>query len=217
MGSVLGRITEETPKHTVIADLYKTHQYIVRKYSAIVVAETSMSADGQDNGFRRLARYIGVFGNPENQKVQEQQSGGEKISMTAPVMTMAESDTSGGEKISMTAPVTTNTDNVMAFTLPSKYTLATAPKPTDSSVRLREIPAFTAAVFPYSWNTNPEDAKRKLPSFLDLLTEEHRARVVKEADGSPKWTLNRYNPPWTLPWNKLNEVWIWLEDVEDEH
>lgn len=54
-----------------------------------------------------LARFLGVTGNPENQKESES----EKIAMTAPVITQ-EKGSSLSEKIAMTAPVITRETSV---------------------------------------------------------------------------------------------------------
>ena len=55
----------------------------------------------------------------------------------------------GGEKMSMTAPVRSSEDGKSArlsFVLPSKFSLRTAPRPLDKSVRLRQVqPHYLAA------------------------------------------------------------------------
>ena len=92
---------------------------------------TTEAFDGfEDAGslaFQRLFRYI------SGNNVAQQ-----KIAMTAPVTQ------SGSEKIKMTAPVSQVADGnayLVAFSLPSTYTLATVPKPLDPTVRIRQVPA----------------------------------------------------------------------------
>ena len=82
MGAMLGKIGVEVPKHEV---LLKKPLYEIRKYPPFVIVSTSTEdmVEG-NNSFGRLARYIGVFGSPENTK-------NEAISMTAPVVTGLES------------------------------------------------------------------------------------------------------------------------------
>eukprot|EP00121_Abeoforma_whisleri_P012913 Awhi_evm1s11920 len=61
MGIVFGKVDVESPAHEVI----KVGQgYEIRKYPSAVAAE--VMTNGDDNGFRILANYIGVFGDPQN-------------------------------------------------------------------------------------------------------------------------------------------------------
>merc|ERR1712232_1478241 len=88
--------------------------------------------------FQRLARYIGVFGNPENEK-EEKKS--EKISMTAPVVTSTSENENDDEKL-----------GVMSFILPKEYTIRSAPKPKNPDVYLRPIPSHHVAAIRFSGN-----------------------------------------------------------------
>jgi hypothetical protein len=107
-----------------------------------------------------------------------------------------------GESISMTAPVqeTLGTDRpVMAFTMPASYELTELPDPRDSNVELRAIPARTAAVISFSGWATPAKTKRMQKALLRKLAEEG-------IDVSGAMSLNQYNPPWTLPFLRRNEV-----------
>ncbi|MCB1702209.1 MAG: heme-binding protein [Halioglobus sp.] len=112
-----------------------------------------------------------------------------------------------GQKIAMTAPVeeTLGVDApVMAFTMPAQYALSDLPTPRDPRVRLVEVPGKTVAVVRFSgWATayKVERMKRKL---LDGL----RKNGI-EPTGTP--ALNQYNPPWTLPFLRRNEVTVEVE------
>ena len=112
-----------------------------------------------------------------------------------------------GQKIVMTAPVeeTLGVDApVMAFTMPAQYALSDLPTPRDPRVRLVEVPGKTVAVVRFSgWATayKVERMKRKL---LDGL----RKNGI-EPTGTP--ALNQYNPPWTLPFLRRNEVTVEVE------
>ena len=112
-----------------------------------------------------------------------------------------------GQKIAMTAPVeeTLGVDApVMAFTMPAQYALSDLPTPRDPRVRLVEVPGKTVAVVRFSgWGTayKVERMKRKL---LDGL----RKNGI-EPTGTP--ALNQYNPPWTLPFLRRNEVTVEVE------
>ena len=166
----------------------------LREYAPYLVAETRVEASFTDAGnaaFQRLFRYI-------SGKNTSQQ----KIAMTAPV-TQSRSGASG-EKIAMTAPVTqvaAGEGYRVAFTLPSTYQLATAPKPLDPTIEIREVPAQLIGCWRYSgrWtDANYRDNERQLRTAI-------QARGLK-VRGEP--ILARYNPPF-MPWFlRRNEVWI---------
>jgi hypothetical protein len=177
----------EEPRFNV---LEKDGSFELREYSPFIVAETRVEAGFEDAGsvaFQRLFRYI------SGKNIAQQ-----KIAMTASVTQ------SRGEKISMTAPVSQIADGnafLVAFTLPSNYTLATAPQPLDPTVGLREVPAQLIACWRYSgrWTAS---------NFRDhevLLRERIKARGLI-AGGDP--VLARYNPPFTPWFMRRNEVLI---------
>jgi hypothetical protein len=169
----------------------KDGPYEVRDYPALVVAETTVSGGQKEaagQGFRRLAGYI--FGG--NRSVR-------KIAMTAPV---AQQPTS--EKIAMTAPVgqtLTGEGWIVRFTMPSGYTLATLPEPSDPLVRLRETAPARFAVVRFSGLARPDDVSKQT-SWLSTWMAQH-----KLAPSGPA-TLEQYNPPWTLWFLRRNEVMI---------
>jgi len=180
----------EEPKFKV---LEKDGGFELRQYAAHVVAETRVEADFEDAGsiaFRRLFRYIS--GNNVSQQ---------KIAMTAPVTQ------SRGEKIEMTAPVSQVADGrafLVAFTLPSTYTLATAPKPLDPTVQIREVPAQLMACWRYSGRWTAGNYRDN-----DMLLREHlKARgLITRGDA----IFARYNPPFTPWFLRRNEVLIPVE------
>jgi len=178
--------TEETPFRTLEQD----GSFELREYSAYVVAETRVESDFSTAGsiaFQRLFRYIS--GNNTAQQ---------KIAMTAPV------SQSRGEKIAMTAPVSQVADGTayrVAFTLPSNYTRATAPKPLDPTIQIREVPAALVACWRYSglWSeSNYRDNETRLRERIKA-----RRLVIR---GEP--ILARYNPPFTPWFMRRNEVLI---------
>ena len=108
----------EEPKYQIIKS---NKNYEIRKYKDRLAAEVEYS--NEDSGFRNLFNYI----SGENTSL-------EKISMTVPVTQSV--------KIDMTAPVTQTTKDdkmLMQFFLPSKFTLDTAPKPTNKKVELAVV------------------------------------------------------------------------------
>ena len=105
------------------------------------------------------------------------------------------------QKIAMTAPVqqTMAGEKEMAFMMPAEYALKDLPQPEDQRVSFREAPAYTAAVIQFSGWASAEKADENWQQLLRFLTAEGI-----DITGEP--TLNQYNPPWTLPFMRRNEI-----------
>ena len=88
--------------------------------------------------------------------------------------------------------------------MPSKYTLATLPRPNNPAVALRELPGQRTAVLRFSGFMNEAKVEGKAQELLMWL----KARGMR-AVGPPR--LLRYDPPWTLPFMRRHEV---VFDVE---
>ncbi len=189
-GCVMSKIEE--PKFEIVRNY---GEFELRRYEPTVVAETlvtGMFADSANVGFRRLANYI--FGGNKSKT---------KMEMTAPVSSSP--GTAPAEKISMTAPVSqvgAGADQwLIAFTMPSKYTINTLPEPLDPLVTLREIPAATFAVIQFSGFNSA--------SLVAEKTAELRSLAAKEKISlSERAVYARYNPPWTPWFLRRNEVLI---------
>ena len=90
------------------------------------------------------------------------------------------------------------------FVMPRSYTLSTLPKPGNPAVHLREVPAKTWAVLSYSgFNTEAGIQQRS-----DELVAWLAAKKIRTI-GSPQ--LARYNPPWTLPMFRRNEIMLEIQ------
>ena len=105
------------------------------------------------------------------------------------------------EKIAMTAPVQQSMagEKEMAFMMPAEYALEDLPEPEDQRVSFREAPAYTAAVIQFSGWASAEKADENLQQLRRFLI-----KGGIEIVGEP--TLNQYNPPWTLPFLRRNEI-----------
>ena len=105
------------------------------------------------------------------------------------------------QKIAMTAPVqqTMAGEKEMAFMMPAEYTLKDLPQPEDQRVAFREAPAYTAAVIQFSGWASAEKADENWQQLQRFLIAEGI-----NITGEP--TLNQYNPPWTLPFMRRNEI-----------
>ncbi|WP_240553550.1 SOUL family heme-binding protein [Polynucleobacter aenigmaticus] len=189
----------EEPKYVL---LEKSEPFELRAYAPRIVAEVKVDGDldaASNQGFRLIAAYI--FG--KNQV-------SEKIAMTAPVG-IESGDQSKSAKIAMTAPVTiegpksqdkSNQNQwTVSFVMPAEYTLNTLPKPLDSQVKIREVPSERRAVITFSGFYNEDKVQEKTQALQDWI----KARNMKSI-GEPQFA--RYNPPWTLPFMRRNEVMI---------
>ena len=190
--SLVGIRSTGEPDYSV---LQSDELFEVREYETLVVAETLVDASFDDAGgiaFRRLFGYI----SGDNEAATE-------IAMTAPVMARDENN-SDGEKISMTAPVTGQETALgwrFAFVLPSSYTLENAPMPTNPEVKLKQVPTRKVAVVRYSGSWNKAGYEENLK-----LLQQWMLQSQLKADSLPR--VAGYDPPWTLPFLRRNEVMI---------
>lgn len=177
----------EQPKYQVV--VYDGNIEI-RDYAAMIVAETEVTGDRREairKGFRLIADYI--FGN--NTTAQ-------KVPMTSPVTQQ------DGEKIPMTAPVTQQSNGktwTVRFIMPSSYAMKTLPKPHNHAVKLKEIAAKRFAVLRFSGTAGEDSLKRHTQELNEWLSTNHLTPVSE-----PIYAF--YNPPWTLPFLRRNEVMV---------
>jgi len=191
----------EEPKYEVVtADA----QFEVRHYAPILIAETIVEGDmdaASSKGFRLIADFI--FGNNLSSDTDKKS----KIAMTAPVTVEPQSS-----KIAMTAPVTVEPQAAESsmktaktwrinFVMPSQYTLATIPKPKNNAVTLREVPSKYFIVHKYSGFNTVSRVQAKTDEAIEWATK-RSYKII----GTPQ--LSRYDPPWTLPMIRRNEIMI---------
>jgi hypothetical protein len=108
----------------------------------------------------------------------------------------------------MTTPVNIEANAgkwIVSFVMPSEYTLENLPKPLNSKVQLRQIPAVKRAVISFSGFYNANTVAEKTVELEQWMKSKNL-----QAAGAPKFA--RYNPPWTLPFMRRNEIMI---DVRD--
>lgn len=189
----------EEPNYTVLSQM---DDFELRRYDKQLVAQTLVSGD-QDSasreGFKVLADYI--FGNNTAAT-----GGSSKISMTAPVTMQPNNKKSDSEsqKIAMTAPVSMQQDDGkwrVQFTMPSQYTMQTLPKPNNPNITITEVPAQTYGVIKFSGLAGSKKVATKTEELQSWMQTQNLTIT-----GEPE--LARYNPPWTLPFLRRNEVMI---------
>jgi hypothetical protein len=147
----------------------------LRDYPALTVVETTVTriGDDADKSFRRLFGFI----TGRNEAKQ-------KISMTTPVFM------SGGDS-----------NMTMAFVLPAKLGSGQAPRPSDDSLKLRELAAGRFAVLRYSGERN---AKREAEALGRLKTW----MVAEGLNILSPPVYGYFDPPWTPAFLRRNEVML---------
>jgi hypothetical protein len=209
VGQLVGiRAGTEQPPYEVVGRVGEAE---IRRYAPQIAAEAVVEGPvetARNEGFRRVAGYI--FGdNTAKASVamtapvvqgREAAGGSQSIAMTAPVV---QARAGRSESIAMTSPVVQQPAGgeswSIQFIMPSKYTMATLPQPNDPRVRLVEIPARTFAVVRFS-GLGKADAVARHEKALDAALAGSSWRAV----GEPvTWY---YDPPWTVPFMRRNEV-----------
>jgi hypothetical protein len=189
----------EEPSYQV---LKQSESFELRQYESQLIAEVTVQgslSEASNKGFRLVADYI--FGN--NQVSQASSNQSEKIAMTAPVVIEPQSS-----KIAMTAPVVVEKKGAseqqqwtLYFVMPKSYRMDNLPKPNNPQVQIKEIKNKKVAVIRFSgW----VDEEKLADRTAELQTWMKQEQLI--AMGEPQ--LARYNPPWTLPWWRRNEVFI---------
>lgn len=189
----------EEPQFSIIE---KSEPFELRSYAPQLIAEVKVEGDldtASSQGFRLIAAFI--FG-------QNQVS--EKISMTAPVAI----ETAQSTKIAMTVPVGIEASKdsakgvsqwVFSFVMPSEYTMATLPKPLNPLVSIRELPAQRRAAITFSGFYNEAKVLEKTNALEAWIKSKQWQSI-----GNPQFA--RYNPPWSIPFMRRNEILITVRD-----
>lgn len=189
--SVMGIRNYEEPNYEVTV---QEDQFEVRQYSDVLVAQSSSPGtykESSGKNFERLAGYI--FG---------KNIADEKMEMTTPVLQEQQS-----EKMDMTVPVyqqQSEANWTMTFVLPAKYTIDTVPKPLNENVTVKVLPQIKVATLQFNGRMN-EDNIQKHTKMLDAWVKQKGFNAV----ASPYSAA--YDPPWTLPMLRRNEIHIPIE------
>ena len=196
-----GTAAEEPPYRVAVAD----GDIEVRQYDGYAVAWTTAPGAFDEAvriGFRRLFDYI----TGANVSASD-------IEMTAPVLTEPERMDSATlvaaprreaeEEAQPTLAGAGISGWSIGFILPSGYTAATAPLPERADIVLNDVAARCVASVRFSGtlgNEAGEAERQSLARWLDARGLEHAG----------DWQLAGYNPPWTIPMLRRNEVLVTL-------
>jgi len=230
MGMVFGKIDVAEPAYDVVVNSGPSSRmsWEVRRYGERFAIEAEYptskgSNDSEKNDdddrtpFMELAGYIGVMGPAQNE-------GSTKIAMTAPVAIENDREEKEGTKIAMTAPVAIESTNdadgqssrkkKMQFFLPAEFDdMSKIPKPTNPGVKVVEVPPAVGAVHKYNGSFNMDRSKELAKELVNQLREDGMTISADEE----KTMINNfqswgYNPPFTVPYFRRNEIWVPLTD-----
>jgi len=182
--------TDEPDFKTILKD----GKFEIREYAPKIIAQVEIFGDFDDassRGFKVLADYI--FGN------NTINDGNTRIEMTAPVEMEPIS-----QKINMTKPVLTEgNDNtwIVSFIMPNEFTLETLPEPNDKNIKISSLPKEKYAVIVFSGLVR-ESSYQEKENLLNQFIK------IKKLKTSGEIKIARYNPPWTLPFFRRNELMI---------
>jgi len=181
------RVGTEQPAYTV---LERAGEVEIRRYESRLAAEAVVAGgamDARNEGFRKVAGYI--FGD---------NAGKASIAMTAPVVQSA-----APQKIAMTAPVVQaeapGGDWRIQFIMPSKYTADSLPTPNDADVKIVTLPPQTYAVARFTGSRSGAAVDRRQAQ----LSRQVQGTGWRVAGEPTAWF---YDPPWTIPFLRRNEV-----------
>jgi len=174
--------------------ILKEDKFEIREYAPKIIAQVEIFGDFDDassKGFKILADFI--FGNNTSN------NGNSKIEMTAPVEMEPLS-----QKINMTKPVLAEgSDNnwIVSFIMPNEFTLETLPKPNNKSIKILSLPKEKYAVIVFSGLLRESSYLEKEKLLNEFIKE-------KKLKPSGEIKIARYNPPWTLPFFRRNELML---------
>ena len=184
----------EEPEFTV---LFQEENLEIREYEPRIIAHVKANGDFDDassKGFKMLADFI--FGNNTINNTSQ------KISMTAPVSASISS-----KKISMTAPVIAENNNnewSIAFVMPKEFTIATLPVPNNQNIKITALPKEKFAVVVFSGLVRESSYNKKANLLIEFIKK-------KRLTPLSSIQIARYNPPWTLPFFRRNELMVKID------
>lgn len=187
-------IATEEPDFKLISE---EGDFQIREYDPKIIAQVEVEGDfdeASSRGFKLLADYI--FGN------NLLDGGSKKISMTTPVEMSPLA-----ENLLMTSSILDDQVNnkwLINFVMPQEFSLDTLPKPNNFQVNIIEVPKEKYAVIVFSGLVRESSYAEKAELLSNYLVE----NGLKQ-QGAIK--IARYNPPWTLPFFRRNELMVRID------
>ncbi len=191
--SVFGSSSVEVAPYRVM-EASKEKNIELRYYSELVLVSAPMQPDidaRKNTPFSKLFDYISG-NNTANAK--QPITASEPSSDAEPI----------GVKIPMTAPVFMETEGnsgSMSFVMPASYSMESTPKPTDPDLKVYNLTDMTYAVIQFTGLLNSKNIlehREILENWID----------TKGLEISGNYKTAGYNPPFTIPALRRNEVLI---------
>ena len=172
--------------------LRKTDSYEIREYIPYAIATTRIDSN-EEIQERTLASSKG-FNNLAGYILEGKNSEEEKMSMTTPVI--MDRDT-------------------MSFVIPSGRSADEAPCPSNTDITVTDVPKQIVAVREFTGLVTEKESAKQRAALEDALVRDNI-----DFDNLSFKTL-QYNPPYTLPWVRRNEVLLVVtstvaRDVDEE-
>ncbi len=107
-------------------------------------------------------------------------------------------------RIAMTAPVLQEGSKnswQIRFTMPHTYTLETLPAPICKNIHIKSLESKKFAAIQFSGIATDKSLEKNLETLKNILQEKNITIIGKPI-------LAFYNPPWTLPFLRRNEILI---------
>jgi len=180
---------------------YKLHSFSsniqVRTYPPIIILRVQLYGhriQALREGFKILANYI--FSH--------------NIRMTAPVEQILIND-SFNNASSKNELKDGKPKWQISFFMPSKYKLQDLPTPRNDFVRLETVTERKYIVLKYSGKNNNENVYQHEDELMKYIKQK---KLVMKGDGEIKYAF--YNPPWTLPILRRNEIMVEMEYTDEK-
>ncbi len=180
-GTMMSQVDE--PKFKLVK---KEGEIEIRQYPPLIVAEVTMAGPRKEaisQGFKLLADYIFGGNIPSSALDMEK---GEQIAMTAPVTQQLKGDVWK-----------------VHFMMPDDYTMERLPKPNSDQVKLIPVPSKQFVVIRFSGLATEANIQKQLDKLKSYVSQ-NQLKVT----GEPVFAF--YNPPWTIPFLRRNEVMLEL-------
>lgn len=152
-----------------------------RQYDPYILATVKVTGERDEalnKGFSELVNYIGGHNTNASQD-------SENISMTAPVNQQKVDDKTW----------------TVHFVMPKKHTMDSLPKPLSDKITFKQLPEKSYVVIRFAGRHNDENLDSHLKDLREHIKQEGLTAV-----GEPIYSF--YNPPWTLPILRRNEIWL---------
>jgi hypothetical protein len=163
----------------------------LRSYAAHLVAEVEVDSGFTDAGNQAFGVLVAFISGRNSTRA--------KVAMTAPVV-----QEKASTRISMTSPVVQESGGepgrqLVGFVMPSEFSVETLPTPSDSRIRVREIPEQLAAARTFTGRWSERIYQEQLAE-LGKDVEQAGLEII----GPPRFA--RFDPPWTPWFLRHNEV-----------